>query len=118
MITLSSQEDRTMRTPAVTATLSAIAIGAALAMAPPAKAHDVDPDHVVRVDGWRHGHWHHYGPPPRHWRRDYYPPPPRAYYVPPPGYYYYYAPPPRVYYPPPPPRYYAPPPGVGVYLRF
>jgi hypothetical protein len=104
-----------MRTPALIATLSALAIGATLAVAPPAKADGFDAAHVIQADGWRHHHRHrHYGPPPGHWRRGYYPPP-RVYYAPPPR--YYYAPPPRVYYPPP-PRYYAPQPGVGLYLRF
>lgn len=105
-----------MRTPAITATLSAVAIGATLALAPPATADGFDPGLVVQADGWRH-HPRYYGPPPVY----YVPPPPPVYYVPPPRVYYppprYYYPPPRVYYPPP-PRYYAPRPGVGVYLRF
>jgi len=108
-----------MRTPALTAALSALAIGATLALAAPVKADGFDPGDIVEADGWRHHHNRRYGPPPGHWRRGYGPPP--VYYAPPPRYYHppprYYYPPPRVYYPPP-PRYYAPPPGVGVYLRF
>jgi|GEM_PF-3300003 len=121
--------------------LPALAVGAALAGAPPAEAKGpglVVPEAgiaIVPVDGrrWdRYDGWDRRGPPPgRGWRRDhvpygywappprvYYPPPvvyapPRAYYAPPPPP-VFYAPAPRYYYPPPPP----PPPGIGLYFRF